>query len=92
MFIRNTLLTKCAIWILFSINLNNYFIKIIPNSLIFPFADWIKIYIKRKIFNKLATYKSIENDIDSCDMEIDDMVFDLYGLNEEEREVILGSN
>ncbi len=38
----------------------------IPNSLISPFTDWIKIYIKRKMFNKSATYKSIENDIDKA--------------------------
>ena len=36
----------------------------IPNSLISPFTDGIKIYIKRKMFSKSATYKSIENDID----------------------------
>jgi len=29
--------------------------------------------------------------IDECDKEIDDMVFDLYGLNEDERRVVLES-
>jgi hypothetical protein len=34
---------------------------------------------------------SIKTQIDECDKEIDNMVFDLYGLNEEERKVVLGS-
>lgn len=34
---------------------------------------------------------SIKTQIDECDKEIDNMVFDLYGLDEEERKVVLGS-
>lgn len=34
---------------------------------------------------------SLKNQIDECDKEIDNMVFDLYGLDEEERNVVLGS-
>lgn len=43
-----------------------------------------------------ASYKNeileLKNAIEKCDMEIDDMVFDLYGLDEEERRVVLGIN
>lgn len=34
----------------------------------------------------------LKNEIEKCDREIDEMVFDLYGLDEEERRVVLGSN
>jgi DNA polymerase III delta prime subunit len=33
---------------------------------------------------------ALKNEIDKTDKEIDGMVFDLYGLNEEERKVVLG--
>jgi hypothetical protein len=32
----------------------------------------------------------LKGEIERTDKEIDEMVFDLYGLNEEERKVILG--
>jgi hypothetical protein len=32
----------------------------------------------------------LKSEIDICDGEIDEMVFELYGLNEEEREVVRG--
>jgi hypothetical protein len=32
----------------------------------------------------------LKTKIDACDTEIDDMVFDLYGLSDEEREVVRG--
>ncbi|NVP17558.1 Eco57I restriction-modification methylase domain-containing protein [Candidatus Gracilibacteria bacterium] len=34
----------------------------------------------------------IKNEIEKCDREIDEMVFDLYELDEEERRVVLGIN
>lgn len=34
---------------------------------------------------------NLKNQIDDCDREIDNMVFDLYELSEEERKVVLGS-
>jgi hypothetical protein len=43
-------------------------------------------FTKKK--NKLIELKA---QIDAIDREIDDMVFDLYGLNKEEREIILHS-
>lgn len=40
-----------------------------------------------------ASYKKeileLKSQIDNCDREIDEMVFDLYGLSEEERKVVL---
>lgn len=44
-------------------------------------------------FNKKKEeFIGLKSEIDNCDREIDDMVFDLYGLSEVEREVVLGSN
>ena len=34
---------------------------------------------------------AIKTKIDACDKQIDDMVFDLYGLSEEERDVVINS-
>jgi len=34
----------------------------------------------------------LKSEIEKCDKEIDEMVFDLYGLSEEERKVVLESN
>jgi len=34
----------------------------------------------------------LKNEIDNCDKEIDEMVFDLYGLDESERKIILENN
>ena len=33
----------------------------------------------------------LKTKIDACDKEIDEMVFDLYGLSEEEREIVTNS-
>jgi spore coat polysaccharide biosynthesis predicted glycosyltransferase SpsG len=35
--------------------------------------------------------KAIEKQIEIIDMKIDHLVFDLYGLNEEERKIVLDS-
>jgi predicted nucleic acid-binding Zn-ribbon protein len=41
-------------------------------------------------FNKKHTALSdLQSQIDSLDREIDEMVFDLYGLSDEEREIVL---
>ena len=69
------------------------------------FADFVKELKKKKIILSLAdqdeweeyfdTYKSqvtdLKTKIDTCDAQIDEMVFDLYGLTEEEGEVVLNS-
>lgn len=69
------------------------------------FADFVKELKKKKVVLSLKdqdeweeyfdSYKKevleLKEKIDSCDKEIDEMVFDLYGLSEEEREVVLGS-
>lgn len=69
------------------------------------FADFVKELKKKKVVLSLKdqdeweeyfdSYKKevleLKGKINSCDKEIDEMVFDLYGLNEEEREVVLGS-
>jgi hypothetical protein len=39
---------------------------------------------------KKSDLMSLKNSIDECDKQIDDMVFDLYGLDEEERRVVMG--
>jgi hypothetical protein len=44
-------------------------------------------------FEKRASeVREIANRIEATDKEIDEMVFDLYGLSEEERRVVLESN
>ncbi len=67
------------------------------------FADFVK-ELKAKIsleeqeelmsyFGKRKTeMREIVNRIDATDKEIDKMVFELYGLTEEERKVVLESN
>ncbi len=40
---------------------------------------------------KSSALLEIKTQIDDCDKEIDNMVFDLYGLDKEERKVVLGS-
>ena len=41
------------------------------------------------------SYKSIivelKSEIDKCDSEIDDMVFELYGLDEKEIKIVIGA-
>ncbi|MDP2395582.1 MAG: hypothetical protein Q8S84_04290 [bacterium] len=44
--------------------------------------NWFKI--------KKEELVSLKYEIDECDREIDEMVFDLYGLSEDERSVVLG--
>jgi uncharacterized coiled-coil DUF342 family protein len=69
------------------------------------FADFVKELKKSKIILSLKDqdeweeyfegYKTeivdLKTKIDACDTEIDEMVFDLYGLSEEEREVVINS-
>lgn len=70
------------------------------------FSEFVKELKKKKVSMSLVeqdeweeyfdSYKSVivelKSEIDKCDDEIDDMVFELYGLNKEEREIVLGSN
>jgi len=39
---------------------------------------------------KKSEIVSLKNQIDTTDREIDEMVFELYGLSEEERRVVMG--
>ena len=39
---------------------------------------------------KKSEIVNLKNKIDATDKEIDEMVFELYGLSEEERKVVLG--
>ena len=69
------------------------------------FSDFVKELKKAKVTLSLKDqdeweeyfdeYKTdivvLKSKIDVCDREIDEMVFDLYGLSEEEREVVRGS-
>ncbi|MDD2565212.1 MAG: TaqI-like C-terminal specificity domain-containing protein [Candidatus Gracilibacteria bacterium] len=68
------------------------------------FTDFVKELAKNKVNlslkdqdewdDYLDSFKKevleLKSRIDSCDKEIDEMVFDLYGLNKEERKVVLG--
>ena len=72
----------------------------------FEFSDFVKELKKKKIVLSLKeqdeweeyfdNYKKeileLKNEIDKCDREIDDMVFDLYGLDDSERKIVLESN
>lgn len=49
--------------------------------------EWEDYFVSYK--NEILELK---NEIEKCDKEIDEMVFDLYGLSEEERKVVLGIN
>jgi len=42
--------------------------------------------------SKKSDLMNLKTEIDICDKKIDEMVFDLYGLDEEERKVVLGNN
>ena len=69
------------------------------------FEEFLKELKKKKIVLSLKdqdewqdyfdSYKKevseIKAEIDACDREIDEMVFDLYGLSEEERDVVISS-
>jgi hypothetical protein len=69
------------------------------------FADFVKELKKVKVILSLKdqdeweeyfeSYKTeiveLKTKIDACDKEIDEMVFDLYGLSDEEREVVINS-
>jgi hypothetical protein len=48
-------------------------------------AELMRYFQKEK-----AEILALKTQIDAVDREIDDMVFDLYGLTEEERKVVLG--
>ncbi len=60
---------------------------------------WTKVKLSLKDQDEweeyFDSYKSgiveLKTKIDQCDREIDEMVFDLYGLSEEEREVVINS-
>jgi signal recognition particle receptor subunit beta len=41
--------------------------------------------------SKKAEILTLKNKIDSTDREIDEMVFELYGLSEEEKKIVEGS-
>ena len=64
------------------------------------FVKELKINIKLEESEELMTYfdkrksevSALVARIEATDTEIDDMVFDLYGLTEEERKVVLESN
>ncbi len=69
------------------------------------FSEFVKELKKKKVVLSLKEqdeweeyfeeYKKeiieLKAKIDNCDKEIDEMVFDLYGLDEEERKVVLGN-
>lgn len=69
------------------------------------FSDFVKELKKKKVVLSLKdqdeweeyfdSYKKevleLKSRIDACDKEIDEMVFDLYGLSEEERSMVLSS-
>jgi uncharacterized coiled-coil DUF342 family protein len=69
------------------------------------FADFVKELKKKKVVLSLKdqdeweeyfdSYRNeileLKSRIDACDKEIDEMVFDLYGLSEEERSMVLSS-
>lgn len=88
---------KSSFWIeKFSSKLENFYLL--------EFGDFVKELSKNKVNLTLkdqdewddyfGSYKKeileLKSRIDKCDKEIDDMVFDLYGLSEEERRVVLG--
>jgi hypothetical protein len=68
------------------------------------FSEFVKELKKKKVSMSLVqqdeweeyfdSYKSVilelKSEIDKCDDEIDGMVFELYGLSEEERGIIRG--
>lgn len=70
------------------------------------FSEFVKELKKKKIEISLKnqdewedyfdTYKNdildLKSEIDKCDKEIDEMVFDLYELDENERKIVLGIN
>lgn len=78
----------------------------LENFYLLDFGDFVKELSKNKVNLSLkdqdewedyfTSYKKealgLKSEIDNCDKEIDEMVFDLYGLNEEERKVVLGGN
>jgi len=53
---------------------------------------WLEAEAELMVFfdKKKSEILAIKNEIDKTDKEIDNMVFDLYGLSEEERKVVLG--
>jgi uncharacterized membrane protein YgaE (UPF0421/DUF939 family) len=69
------------------------------------FSEFVKELKKKKVAFSLVqqdeweeyfdSYKvvilALKSEIDKCDSDIDEMVFELYGLSEEERKVVLGS-
>jgi len=69
------------------------------------FEEFVKELKKAKVILSLKdqdeweeyfeSYKTeiveLKTKIDACDREIDEMVFDLYGLSKEEREVVINS-
>lgn len=77
----------------------------LENFHLLDFGDFVKELSKSKVNLSLkdqdewedyfASYKKevleLKMEIDNCDKKIDNMVFDLYGLDEEERKVVLGS-
>jgi uncharacterized coiled-coil DUF342 family protein len=69
------------------------------------FSEFVKELKKKKVSMSLVqqdeweeyfdSYKSVivelKTEIDKCDSEIDNMVFELYGLDKHEREVVLNA-
>lgn len=49
-------------------------------------ADLMQYFEQNK-----STILALQSQIDQTDREIDEMVFDLYGLNEEERKIVMES-
>ena len=48
-------------------------------------AEWMDYFTKKK-----SEALALQSEIDRLDREIDEMVYDLYGLTEEERKVVEG--
>lgn len=79
--------------------------KKLENFYDLEFSEFVKELKKKKVELSLKdqdeweeyfdSYKKeileLKSEIDNCDKEIDEMVFELYGLDESEREVVLGS-
>ena len=73
-------------------NVNSYEIENIPIPQITPANQPIATQIE-SLVDQILTIKKENPKADTIDLEnqIDELVFDLYGLTEEEREVVLGS-
>lgn len=48
-------------------------------------AEWMEYFTKKQ-----TEAHALQSEIDRLDREIDEMVYDLYGLSEEERKVVEG--